>query len=173
MYFWDRFLTGAYGQRNTDAIRDIWEQRAHRARRLSTLGGHDPVPGERFVLNLDRSPDRLENFKAKALSAGFKPARYKGIDATADDFDPEPLVQWLDTPRKRRMAGRKGGSLACYMGHKGMWERFLESSHEVAAFFEDDAEPLADPLRYLSAFPPPDDWDIIFFSERTRGGADA
>lgn len=72
-----------------------------------------------FVINLDRSQDRLTAFTRTAHDAGLAFERWPAVDATTLD-DRSPIH-------------------ACFLSHRSLWAHILDLGLPWAAVFEDDA----------------------------------
>lgn len=75
------------------------------------------------VINLDRTPERLETFRAQAEQLGFPFARIVAIDASE--------------VRERR-ARMSVGEIACFHSHRLAWRALIDSGEPWMAVFEDD-----------------------------------
>lgn len=87
------------------------------------------------VINLDRSPERLEAFRAQADGLGFDFERLSAIDARS-----------LTRARGRMTPGE----IACFESHRLAWRRLVDSGEPWLTVFEDDvrlASPIAPLLR--------------------------
>lgn len=91
-----------------------------------------------YIINLDRSPERLENIIPQIQKVGIPYARFPGVDGAklsdavlqdVVDFD-KHLKQINNHPRK--------GTVGCTLSHLGAWKAFLESDYEYAFILEDD-----------------------------------
>jgi GR25 family glycosyltransferase involved in LPS biosynthesis len=91
----------------------------------------------RFVINLDRRPDRLSDFleRYQSLDVERFPA-VEGRDVLASGAH-EDLVESL---RRRKLGSVQfAGVLGCWLSHLQLW-RFLErSTYDAFVIFEDDA----------------------------------
>ena len=117
-----------------------------------------------FVLNLDRSPERLAAV-ARALDAlGIRPIRVPAVDGRALSL-PLPGIDpalYLGTHGRELLMGEVG----CYLSHLRALRLFLASGFAQAMVLEDDADvtPRASALvDVLTAPGSPDDWDIVKF----------
>lgn len=92
-----------------------------------------------FLLNLDRSPDRLATAKKNISAAGFTNIqRVRGIDKDTDDLD----IQWHrhGNPMKRDKDTflTNKGKQACALGHYDIWKHIIDKEIPYAVVFEDD-----------------------------------
>ena len=123
----------------------------------NTIGALAAVPT--FVINLDRSPDRLEHFILQASRAKINVTRFSAVDGS--QLDMEGL-------RKRNILGPKypwnwRGSAACALTHFILYEQMLQGNDTHYLIFEDDAYLAADFLPRLEQALAivPEDWDIL------------
>lgn len=86
-----------------------------------------------YVINLDRSPERLEEFMAEARRAGVAVQRFAAIDARTLP-DPIPGLAYPDWVR----SGHRGLA-ACTLSHAAVWRRIAAGDAPWGAVFEDDA----------------------------------
>ncbi len=88
-----------------------------------------------YVINLDRSPDRLALMTARLQAMGMPFERVCGVDGmtlSEAEFQSATRVNRFYKPMRR-------GEVGCYMGHNAAKRRFLESDKEYALILEDDA----------------------------------
>jgi len=88
-----------------------------------------------YLINLDRSPERLAFFAEQAHRAGITIERISGVDgrqlsaeeqsrAVAASFEWQPL---------------NPGEIGLFMSHRAAWQGFVDGEGDYAAVFEDDA----------------------------------
>jgi glycosyl transferase family 25 len=119
-----------------------------------------------FVINLDRSPDRLDHMKRQLgeaeLSSTF--CRVAGADGIKLPLD--LLAQFLDA-QGRIKSKMSAGEVGCYASHMLCWMELLKTDHPYAIVLEDDVvlEPnfAADVIAKAG-----DAWDIIHLSGDTK-----
>ncbi len=88
-----------------------------------------------FLINLDRSPDRLHFFESQAAASGISFTRVSGVDGrelTQQELDDAVAPSYEFQPIN-------AGEIGLFMSHKRAWERLIESGDPHAAVFEDDA----------------------------------
>ena len=88
-----------------------------------------------FVINLDRSPERLAAFRTQAEAAGLVVERLPGVDGgalSAADVAAALAPRFQFQPLSR-------GELGVFLSHKEAWRRLVDSESQMAAVFEDDA----------------------------------
>lgn len=114
-----------------------------------------------YVINLDRSQDRLSTVMADAAAAGIELVRVPAVDgrATPEDARNELLdvAGFLRNHGKRPQPGEYG----CYASHLRAFEAFLESDADIAVIFEDDAAPDAGFAQIVRDIVAVDDWDLV------------
>lgn len=92
------------------------------------------MPGLAFVINLDRSADRLRRFMAMAQSQALAIERIPAVDGRALARE---TIEALTAPTA--LYPLTAAEVGCFLSHRRAWERLLESSAAHAAIFEDDA----------------------------------
>jgi glycosyl transferase family 25 len=110
-----------------------------------------------FLINLDRSQDRLRYMQAQADRIGLQVERFPAIDGSAV---PDHLRSQFAGSRLTR------GQVGCYASHLCLHERVVRDDLSYALILEDDAE-LQDDLmlaaeKAMAAAPA--DWDYIQLS---------
>lgn len=93
-----------------------------------------------FVINLDRSQDRLQAIAANLQSVGLEFERVVAIDGskldlTALNSADVDLRTWYNLHHR----APKANEVACYLSHMKALERFLASDYAYGVIFEDDA----------------------------------
>lgn len=131
--------------------------RVSNATAFNDIGPLRAVPT--FVINLDRSPDRMLHFAMQAERAHLNVSRMAAVDGSKLD---------MEGLRKRNVLGPRypwnwRGSAACALSHFILYEQMLASNATHYLIFEDDAYLSADFLTRLSAAATivPADWDIL------------
>ena len=101
-----------------------------------------------FVINLDSSPDRLDEIAANLSAIGLDFIRVPAVDGRlqAPEQDPD-----YDERAARAMMGRSlmGGEIGCYKSHIRALGAFLASGAEHGLVLEDDAELSEDAMMVL------------------------
>lgn len=79
-----------------------------------------------YLINLDRSPGRLEFMRAQFEALGLAVERVPAVDGSAIDLAP--------------YAGSKlgPGEIGCFLSHRAIWKKLVDSGEERALVFEDD-----------------------------------
>lgn len=91
-----------------------------------------------FVINLNRSPDRLEQMREE-----FGRLQLKFTRVTAVDGNELTEIEYQNHAKLRQLSRPQVGVL---LSHKKCWELFSESSSQYCAIFEDDIH-LSDDLK--------------------------
>jgi glycosyl transferase family 25 len=99
-----------------------------------------------FVINLDRSPERLAECQNKFSSIGISLERISAVDGKAND-----LSSFFDDEACRKEMGRsiQPGEVGCFLSHVNAIQKFWEGDAEYAVILEDDALPSDDFLQTL------------------------
>lgn len=125
-----------------------------------------------FVINLDRSTDRLTRIAAKFDEINVPFERIDAFDgktlsdAFIEQMSPERVV------KKRYYRSLSKGEVACSLSHRKAWEKIVEEDLDFAIVLEDDVD-LQDnfcQVLDLIAGLPHNDWDFIKLYPLTRGG---
>lgn len=122
-----------------------------------------------FVLNLDRSPERLAAIARTLDALGISPVRVPAVDGRTLSL-PLPGIDpalYLGTHGRELLMGEVG----CYLSHLRALRLFLDSGFAQAMVLEDDADvtPRAPALvDVLTAPGAPDDWDVVKFEAHHR-----
>ena len=88
-----------------------------------------------YLINLDRSLDRLEFFQGQAKNAGISFERTPAIDGRS-----LPDSTWKSIVDKRfEFQPINVYEVAVFLSHKAIWERMIRDRVNMAAIFEDDA----------------------------------
>jgi len=123
-----------------------------------------------FVINLDRSPERLAAVRTRFAAVGVDLVRFAGIDAArnpdlaADSVDQERFDAFM-----RRAA--QPGEVGCALSHIALWETLADGDAEMLLLLEDDAVPtehFADVANVVGALP--GDWEICLLSSDGASG---
>ncbi|WP_114965143.1 glycosyltransferase family 25 protein [Alkalilacustris brevis] len=90
-----------------------------------------------WLINLDRSPDRLSRMDAGLRAQGLAYERLPAIDGKAE-FD--RLLPRVDRAAYERNMGQTllPGKVGCYFSHLAAWERLVDSGKPMALILEDD-----------------------------------
>lgn len=133
---------------------------------MQTLTWQQVLDAPCFLLNLDRSPDRLQTATENIHAAGFsRVERIRGFDKDRDNLDAAWHVH--GDPKKRDKDGflTNKGKQACALGHYHIWKKMMNDNIPYAVVFEDDVffhknwESLAPEYWGYT----PRDFDILYF----------
>lgn len=113
-----------------------------------------------YVINLDRSPERLAAIGADAAAIGIDLIRVKAVDGKAV---PPQARDILDERGFRRLHGKipMDGEYGCYQSHIDAFDAFLASDADIAVIFEDDVRLTPALLPALDRIVAVDDWDVV------------
>lgn len=91
-----------------------------------------------YVINLQRSPDRLARIGQELRTAGVAFERHAAVDGRAMDITQVPE---FDVASYERLHGKKPvpNEVGCYLSHMGVMQRFLQTEHTHCLVLEDDA----------------------------------
>ena len=91
-----------------------------------------------FVINLDRSPERLQRISADLTRLGIPFARLAAIEGR--DINPDASPHFAKGEYERRHGKHPTPcEIGCYLSHMAAIRRFLESDAQFALILEDDA----------------------------------
>jgi glycosyl transferase family 25 len=91
-----------------------------------------------FVVNLDRSPDRLARISGQLQLANIAFSRFAAVDGSKIDWRSPDM---LDIQSYHRHHGKEptAGEVGCFASHVGLMRMFLEGPHAYCLVLEDDA----------------------------------
>ena len=131
---------------------------------------------EIYLINLQRRPDRLENFMThfnKSDFKGYNVMKFDSVDGTNLKIDSVPLSEVARAELKQiETTGFRSkhyqltrGAIGCYLSHVKVWEHMLKQTHDRILIFEDDAQVPPNLLRDIdkSMKHIPTNWDIVLF----------
>ena len=125
-----------------------------------------PFIKEVFVINLDKSKDRLEKFTKQAQQANVVFTRWRAVDGSTVNknawLDLGVSIWSLENVTKKRL-----GEFGCFLSHKSLWTHLSKQPfNDTTAYLilEDDAmfEPLFSQKLLEAMQQLPADWDIFF-----------
>lgn len=114
-----------------------------------------------WVINLDRSPDRMGRMDQGLRAQGLRYKRISGIDGRAEFCR---LLPKVDRVAYERNMGQEllPGKVGCYFSHLSAWQRLIESGQEIALILEDDVVFHADFRDALAlAVQAKEHWDLL------------
>jgi glycosyl transferase family 25 len=89
-----------------------------------------------YIINLDRSPERLEFVKTNVEKLDIPFERISAVDGNL--IPKEDIKQKVSSILRSFDSRKKLGVFGCYLSHLKTWEEFLKSDAEFAMIFEDD-----------------------------------
>ena len=128
-----------------------------------------PAPMRVFVINLDRSPERLRSVRESAEAFGIELTRVPAVDG--GKLPPgRPLP--VDTRTFERIHGKRilPGEIGCYLSHLDTLEAIAAGDDLHAVIVEDDVRFTAGFLPFLDKLRRLEGWDAVkLVNHRTRG----
>lgn len=124
-----------------------------------------------YLLNLDKSTDRLANVKPLIEGLGYP---YTRISAVYGKELPQEYRESVTNSSKYKilMHNEIGvGTIGCYLSHIKIWQEFLKSNHSYALIFEDDVEFEPKKLRNLTGIllSSSQEWDLVNIDVNRHG----
>lgn len=96
-----------------------------------------------YVINLDRSVDRLARISADFHAAGWAFERVPAIDVSEVDSANAEGVYDEQANRRNYLAPLSPQEVACFLSHRRAWQTFLDTTDApFGIFLEDDAAPI-------------------------------
>ena len=123
-----------------------------------------------LLINLDRSPERLETSSAALAAADVNFERISGVDGAQIDLNALPN---FDAARARRAMGRvlTAGEVGCYLSHLAAISRFLETDAAQCLVLEDDFEVQPGAFETVAGLPgclAGTNWDVAHLSQPAK-----
>lgn len=111
---------------------------------MESLSWQDVLNMKGYLINMDKSVDRLQSATKRLKNAGFTNVqRYKAVDGQVDDLD----LAWsmhgspqLDQSDPLFTHTYKAGKQGCALSHYGIWKQMIDEKIQYALVFEDDIE---------------------------------
>lgn len=103
-----------------------------------------------FLINLDRSPERLQRTQKVFDAWNLTFTRMPGIDGRTI---PTTTLLTLQQPYDERhyfLKDLTAGEIGCFLSHRKCWEALIESDEEWAFICEDDLIFLSDPRSFVT-----------------------
>jgi glycosyl transferase family 25 len=120
-----------------------------------------------FVVNLDRSVERMRLFEQEASRAGLSFVRHSATDGRSIDRTDARLVD-AATIAKACDGGLSNGELGCYLSHVEVWQTALTQTRPWVLVLEDDAridQRLSTVLANVDRLP--EDWEIVILQRES------
>ena len=114
-----------------------------------------------WVINLDRSPERMERMRSNLGAQGIPFTRFPAIDGT---HLPGSLSERVNARSYERKMGQYlvPGKVGCYYSHLAVWKELAASEHKVGLILEDDVVFHDDFVEALdAALDASEYWDIL------------
>lgn len=113
-----------------------------------------------YLINLDRSKDRLEVMKERLSAIGVTVERVPGVDGSKIDI----ASLSVDVPNPSYPRSLTQGEIGCFLSHRKCWEKLVESGDDWALILEDDCIFHPSASRYLTSIDwIPDGCQLIHF----------
>lgn len=92
----------------------------------------------RLVINLDRSPERLQKISMALKNYGLNFSRVQAVDGKC--LTEDEVCQWTIPKLKRQLFFRdlSRAEIGCCLSHRKCWQMLVDSSEDWALIFEDD-----------------------------------
>lgn len=118
-----------------------------------------------FLINLDRSTDRMNFVKPHIDQLGIPLERISAVDGKLlSEEEVQKICDQEQFKRYFKMLPERG-TIGCSLSHEKVWRRFLESKYEFALVFEDDVVFNPQELKacVVKAIEKKSLWDILSF----------
>lgn len=91
-----------------------------------------------YIINLDRSPDRLQYLSKSLDKLSFPKHRISAVDGKL--LSPEDVASKVDLTSYKKFLNNTPnlGTIGCYLSHIKTWAEFIKSDYEFALILEDD-----------------------------------
>ena len=123
-----------------------------------------------FVINLQRSPERLATMQQQLDRLGIAFERIEAVDGLELSPDYLESVSPADLVKANYYRPLSKGEIACSLSHKKAWQKIIDDELDFAIVLEDDLQLLdnfKDVLHLLSHLPTTQ-WDFIKLYPLTR-----
>ncbi|WP_417441793.1 glycosyltransferase family 25 protein [Idiomarina sp.] len=91
-----------------------------------------------FLINLDRSTERLQRASDQIEKTGFTFERVAAVDGATLTDDKIAEVFDAKTAKRRFQYNLTAGEIGCYLSHIKCWEKIIEDDLDYAVILEDD-----------------------------------
>lgn len=105
----------------------------------------DEMIFKKFVINLDRRPDRMQEFYSR-FGDDFDVERVSAVDGRVRGVQSNlsAVERGIINAAGYHDMVRYGGTFGCWMSHVNLWDRLVFSDADAFVIFEDDAFPCKD-----------------------------
>lgn len=121
-----------------------------------------------FVINLDRSKDRLEDIRSQFATQSLPFERIDAVNGAA--MGEQELAEWYSPNHTMHYYKRLNpAEIACYLSHRKAWQHIVDRALPFAIILEDDISisgDLAEVANQIAQWP--GDWDYIKLAEHSR-----
>lgn len=121
-----------------------------------------------FLINLERSPKRLDQMDKRLKSLSLNYHLVKAIDGKS--LTKPEISNWTSW-KTRFLLGRvlRPGEIGCYLSHLGVYKNMLNQDYKAAMVLEDDVEIKDELPMFCSCLELlPNDWDIVRLEKRSN-----
>ena len=130
--------------------------------KFNVLNNSNELIYKTYVINLDRSEDRLEFVKDNARKANLDITRFRGVEGNKLDL--------ADLKRRNIITNEKlrVGEIGCALSHINLWKKIINddtiSDDKLVLILEDDVIIPKDLNQKLKKLLPhsPEDWELLF-----------
>ncbi len=121
-----------------------------------------------FVINLDRSTERLSNMNRQFSNQSVEFERISAVDGAS--ISPQYIERFYSTSNPLQYHKQlNNGEICCYLSHRKVWQKMVDENIPVALILEDDVEITGDLGAVIDTLVSMDsDWDYIKLAEHTR-----
>ncbi len=121
-----------------------------------------------FLINLDKSTDRLQHCAAKLDKLNIQYERFSAIDGTTLTEEQRQKVYCASNNITAYKKDMSDGEICCYLSHMALWKKIIEEELDYAIILEDDFE-LDDKFPLIhDAIAKIKDWDYIRLANTIR-----
>ena len=131
-----------------------------------------------YLMNLERRPDRLNNFLSNYNNSDMKDipiTKFNAIDGSKLNISTVPLTNLAQLEMKQlETTGFRykhyqltKGAIGCYLSHVKIWENIIKTKQDKVLIFEDDARIPPNMLHAMNKIMKdiPEDWDIVLLGK--------
>ena len=121
-----------------------------------------------FVINLERSPQRLQRIKSQLDDQRVAFSRLLAVDGVELlDSDVTGLYSFDDPDAHYKQLNK--GEIGCYLSHINAWQAIVDQQLDYAIILEDDVKLTGDINKLFDVVNQmPKDWDYIKMAEHSR-----